>query len=199
MHNKPHTEEAKRKMSIAKKGKLGHISWNKGNHLSVEHKKRISNSMKKIAVSKEWREKISLNRKGKKPYEMTKEIRNNIGMASKGRKHSEQTKQKMRIAQLGIKSKRWKGGYENKLMLNRKSRIVKRGNGGNHSLGDWEILKAQYNWTCPACKRIEPEIKLSEDHIVSLNKGGSDNIENIQPLCKSCNSKKSTKIIKYDN
>lgn len=68
---------------------------------------------------------------------------------------------------------------------------------GNHTFEEWEKLKAQYNWTCPACLKKEPEIKLTEDHIVPLSKGGSDNIENIQPLCGSCNCKKLTKIIKY--
>jgi 5-methylcytosine-specific restriction endonuclease McrA len=74
-------------------------------------------------------------------------------------------------------------------------------NGGFHSKGEWETLKAQYNWTCPSCTKSEPfdqEYKfLTKDHIVPLIKGGTDNIENIQPLCKSCNSIKSSQSIKY--
>mgnify|MGYP001585303707 CR=1 FL=1 len=68
---------------------------------------------------------------------------------------------------------------------------------GSHTFGEWETLKAQYNWICPACKRKEPEIKLSIDHIIPLSKGGSDNIENIQPLCRNCNCQKWTRVVKY--
>jgi len=69
--------------------------------------------------------------------------------------------------------------------------------GGCHSTGEWGNLKAQYNWKCPSCNKREPEIKLTRDHVIPISKGGSDNIENIQPLCVSCNSKKSTLSIKY--
>ena len=60
------------------------------------------------------------------------------------------------------------------------------------------IKGIHHNWTCPCCYKSEPKIKLAEDHIIPVSKGGSNNIENIQPLCKSCNSKKYNKTIKYE-
>lgn len=108
--------------------------------------------------------------KGKK---MTKEYCQRISDVQKGKR-------------LGPESPKWKGGL-NPMWL-RKQRI--RINGGAHSLGEWETLKAQCNWVCLGCKKPEPEITLTKDHIIPITKGGSDNIENIQPLCKSCNSRK---------
>ena len=79
----------------------------------------------------------------------------------------------------------------------RKRRVLKLGNGGSHTIGEWELLKVQYGFACPSCNRKEPEVKLTGDHIIPLSKGGSDSIENIQPLCSSCNCKKHTKTIKF--
>lgn len=93
----------------------------------------------------------------------------------------------------GDKSSFWKGGITPFYAKKRKELLAK--NGGSHTLGEWENLKAQYNFRCPACLRIEPEIKLTRDHIIPITKGGSDNIENIQPLCVQCNSRKNNKLI----
>lgn len=68
---------------------------------------------------------------------------------------------------------------------------------GSHTIAEWEALKLYYNYTCLCCGRREPEIKLTRDHIIPLVKHGSDYIDNIQPLCRSCNSSKNVKIIDY--
>lgn len=78
---------------------------------------------------------------------------------------------------------------------NRRARID--GNGGNVTIEQWKTLKQQYQNTCIRCKRQEPEINLEQDHIIPLSLGGKHSIENIQPLCRSCNAKKRTKHIDY--
>ena len=65
---------------------------------------------------------------------------------------------------------------------------------GKVTAREWEEKLKEFNHSCAYCGAKE---KIEQDHIIPLSKGGSDNIENIQPLCKSCNSKKHTKTIKY--
>lgn len=66
-----------------------------------------------------------------------------------------------------------------------------RGSIGSHTLKEWENLKNTFNNKCAFCGE---KTKLTKDHIIPLSKGGTDFIENIQPLCKNCNSKKHNKL-----
>lgn len=107
---------------------------------------------------------------------------------------------KKRPSHAGENSPWWKGGistYERKLFLNHKRLMLKKQIEGSHTYEEWLLLKAFYQYMCLCCKKTEPEIKLSVDHIIPITKGGTDDIENIQPLCRSCNSRKTTKTINY--
>ena len=68
---------------------------------------------------------------------------------------------------------------------------------GTYTFDEWNDLLVEYKHTCLCCKKKEPKIKLSVDHITPLTKGGSNYIQNIQPLCISCNSRKNNKTIDY--
>ncbi len=59
-----------------------------------------------------------------------------------------------------------------------------------HSL-KWKVWKRD-NFTCKICMTRE---NLSVDHITPESYGGSLDIDNLQTLCRSCNSQKSNKII----
>jgi 5-methylcytosine-specific restriction endonuclease McrA len=78
-----------------------------------------------------------------------------------------------------------------------KRRAFKMGQDNTFTAQEWAELKRHYNYTCLRCGRREPEIKLTADHVVPISKGGWRTINNIQPLCRSCNSAKYDDIIDY--
>lgn len=68
-------------------------------------------------------------------------------------------------------------------------------NGGSHTKEEWEALCEAHENRCVCCRKSG--VKLTRDHIIPVSRGGSDNISNIQPLCVSCNSRKSVKTEDY--
>lgn len=94
------------------------------------------------------------------------------------------------------RSKDWKQNNKEKQRFFEKRRKARKKNGnGNHTIKEWANLKLSYGNLCVFCQKSEPEIKLTEDHIIPLSKGGTDYIGNIQPLCFSCNASKQDKVI----
>jgi len=170
-----HTQESKDKMSKSLKGK---IAWNKGVKSPWTTKRNLEdNPSKKGKEHWNWQGGISL---GKKYIYDKKKYNNN-----RYKNLSEEDRKKVS----------WQKNKRNRL----KNLTVKEF--GGHTYGEWELLKKQYGYICPCCELSEPFNQkskyLTEDHIIPLSKGGSDLIENIQPLCLSCNIKKHTLIIKY--
>lgn len=83
---------------------------------------------------------------------------------------------------------------KSKARVHRRRSMV-RGGGGSYTENEWNQLVAHYGEKCLCCGRSD--LPLTADHIVPVVRGGSSNIDNIQPLCLSCNVKKATKTIDY--
>jgi len=73
-------------------------------------------------------------------------------------------------------------------------RALSAGAAGSFSLDAFASLCAYYDNRCLCCGLAK---KLTADHVVPLSKGGTNYIENIQPLCSSCNSRKHTQTVDY--
>lgn len=160
--------------------------------------------------SEEQNKKISESLKGRNPHVWSLESRKKLSESQKRignkppifRKHTEESKQKIsknnakfwlrkkHLSITGSNHPRWVGGYPARLVENHNYRARKARAIGKHTLKEWEEVKEKCRWTCKMCRKSEPEIKLTEDHIVPISKGGGNDIGNIQPLCGRCNSKK---------
>lgn len=64
-----------------------------------------------------------------------------------------------------------------------------------HTEPEWLALKARANGVCPRC--LCPAERLVKDHVNPIYAGGSDGIENLQPLCPRCNSQKGRERIDW--
>ncbi|PVZ89992.1 HNH endonuclease [Serratia sp. S1B] len=59
----------------------------------------------------------------------------------------------------------------------------------------WRRLKQSVHerdlWTCCQCGRVTMDLEC--DHIINKAQGGTDDMNNLQSLCKDCHSKKTIK------
>lgn len=61
--------------------------------------------------------------------------------------------------------------------------------GGSFTAQEWVDLCSTYKDKCLGCNKVLP---LEPDHVIPVILGGTSNIDNIQPLCRTCNARKRT-------
>ena len=69
--------------------------------------------------------------------------------------------------------------------IHRRRRARKSGLSEHFTEYEWKVLCEQYDNRCLSCGQQKP---LTADHVIPLTWGGTDTIDNIQPLCMICNS-----------
>lgn len=88
----------------------------------------------------------------------------------------------------------WLKNPERFAIINRRRQHRRKNAEGDYSIEDWQAILKANNSKCACCG---VEGNLTVDHIIPLSKGGTNNPENLQPLCRSCNSRKNTRIMKF--
>lgn len=101
-------------------------------------------------------------------------------------------KNKERKLRLGMEYRR--NNPDKNAEYSRNRRAKKSGNGGKITKDEWNKLLDFYGNKCLCCGSKD---KLTMDHILPLVSGGKHTIDNVQPLCSSCNSSKGARYIDY--
>jgi hypothetical protein len=91
--------------------------------------------------------------------------------------------------------RKWNEANPDKMRSHNQAHLARKaGNGGSFTDKEWQDLCERYDYRCLCCGEQK---KLTADHVIPVAKGGTSYIDNIQCLCRSCNSKKHTKEIDY--
>jgi 5-methylcytosine-specific restriction endonuclease McrA len=72
----------------------------------------------------------------------------------------------------------------------RKLRLQAARDKGTHTEEEWLSYVEFFNWRCVRCGLDTRQFGLQKDHVIPIYQGGSDDINNLQPLCTKCNASK---------
>lgn len=146
-----------------------------------EARKRDPERFKGYAKEKYKKHKEKINAKNIYNY-----FKNIVSRKEKRKSYYEKNKEKAKKS-----ATEWRRNNP-QISSNRRARV--RNAEGKYTKKEWFDLCERFGNVCLCCKEKK---KLTADHIIPLVKNGTNYIENIQPLCRSCNSKKHTEIIDY--
>jgi len=195
-YTEPNSKQVYCSRECSYKSRIGQKPWNKG------YKKYNGNCIKCGEYFESSYPKKYCSQKCYLSDESFLKRIKNIG--KNNRKYS--TKEERHQADLESGRKCYKKHIKKRRFYYKQLGHQRRNAGGSHTLIEWELLKKQYGYTCPSCGKSEPEIRLTEDHIIPISKWNKwikkhpeinyecNDIQNIQPLCGSCNCKKHNKL-----
>lgn len=169
-------------------------AWEKRNPEKFKKYKREYSKryrVEKPEKHKAWQKKYDSSKSRKAQKELyRKENRNKINLYKSEWDKSNPEK-------LAEYYKRYNKTHQPRIIRNTKQRArLKRENGGSFSWKEWVDLCEKYGNKCLWCGEKK---ELTVDHVIPLVKGGRNEIKNIQPLCRGCNSRKHDRILDFRN
>ena len=100
--------------------------------------------------------------------------------------------------QRAVKKKNYPRYREKALHYAKKRKLRMKEIPGSHTREEWEQLLAGYEGKCAYCGKVMVEElgpdQVTRDHVIPVSKGGTDNIDNIVPACRACNSSKNDRL-----
>jgi 5-methylcytosine-specific restriction endonuclease McrA len=106
----------------------------------------------------------------------------------RSRKNREKLEHYRNNPEAANKRKTWRAAHSHK------RRALIKGTNTRYTGAEFRALCDRYGNRCLCCGATKP---LTPDHVVPISCGGSNAIDNIQPLCLECNVRKSAKTIDY--
>lgn len=88
----------------------------------------------------------------------------------------------------------WAKANPDKVALVHRIKRQRKRAAGNLSAADWRLVLETYGSACLCCGSDDPP---TIDHVIPLSRGGSNTVDNVQPLCNGCNMRKATNTIDY--
>lgn len=79
--------------------------------------------------------------------------------------------------------------FQHKTRVRRQCSVV-----GSYTTEHWNMLCKWFGNVCLSCDQAK---SLTVDHVIPIFHGGANTIDNLQPLCESCNKSKSIKRTDY--
>lgn len=97
------------------------------------------------------------------------------------------------VEQDRARASEWSKNNRAKRNATQQARRAREYSGGTYSAEEWLELCKTFGNVCLACGSEN----ITVDHVVPLASGGTNTIDNLQPLCGPCNSSKGNKTIDY--